>query len=130
MMADYKDAWAIFRRRNRTAILWLLLGLPSFGALSVASAVAFGTKTTGPMILFVLMAFWSAIFLVLGFRVTRLKCPRCGGVFFSHAEIVHTNTRYCAKCGLKLYSDGTDAGPNHTSEGICQPADGLPKPSM
>ena len=116
-MTQYTETWAIFRRRNRVAILWLILGLPAFGALSIATAVVFGTKTTGPVILFVVMSIWSAIFLILGFRVTRLRCPRCGGVFFSHKEVVHTNTRYCAKCGLKLYSDEMDERPNKRLEG-------------
>ena len=111
-MTDYKQTWAIFRKRNRAAILWLLLGLPVFSALSIGATLVFGTKTTAPVFLFVVMSVWSAIFLVLGFRVTSLKCPRCRGVFFSHAEFVHTNTRYCAKCGLKLYSDEEDERPN------------------
>jgi hypothetical protein len=111
-MTDHNETWAIFRRRNRDAILWLILGLPAFSALSIATAVVFGTKATGPIILFFFMSIWSAIFLILGFRVTRLKCPRCGGVFFSHEEVVHASTRCCAKCGLKLYSDEIDHRPN------------------
>ena len=107
-MTDYQATWAMFKRRNRVAILWLVLGLPALGALSVGAAVLFGTKTTAPAIMFVIMSIWSAIFLILGFRVTRLRCPRCGDVFFSHDGVLLMNTRCCGKCGLQLYSDEED----------------------
>jgi hypothetical protein len=122
-MNEYQKEWADFKRRNRAAILFLILGLPAFCFLAfiILKTFHFNANAVGP-VMFGSISIWAVIFLILAFRFSRFRCPRCGGRFFSHQEVVIGGVSNCAQCGLKLYSpeNKEDKQPNHRLHSIAR----------
>lgn len=110
--------WVDFKQRNRAAILWLILGLPA--TFFIAELVAHFTPFERLHVLFGVAILWGIVFVWLGVRVSSLRCPRCGNLFFGdgggeqdmHGSIGRSSAnriiyafvgRCCKSCGLKLY---------------------------
>jgi len=94
--------WIDYRRRNRLAIWWLILGLPL--TIPVMFFVGYFLPDYPDAVMFGVLVGWSVVWLVLAFRVARLRCPRCHEIFFAHqAPEMLAMPRSCANCGLQIY---------------------------
>ena len=117
LSSDYR--WADFKQRNRAAILWLILGLPA--TFFIAKLFAYFTPFNQLHVLIGVAILWGIVFVWLGVRVSNLRCPRCGNLFFgdgggeqdmrgnigrsSAKRIIYASVgRCCRSCGLKLYA--------------------------
>src|SRR3954463_747137 len=103
MHDNYQDNWQRYKRvRN---LFWVLfLGL--FPAL-LMMLVALGTSFESPGL--VIAAVWFVLLLMVGNRVSRWRCPRCGKIF-AGAWWYNKGfaARNCEHCGLPKYAS-TDA---------------------
>jgi hypothetical protein len=101
--------WNQFRVRNRWAVWWFVLGLPTTipAILGVGLVIEWLWPGYGVVALFLVPFAWAITWLWLSLRVTRLPCPRCGGLFHGHV-LAHTmilRPRKCAQCGLRMYDE-------------------------
>jgi len=106
---NYQENWQRYKRvRN---LFWVLfLGL--FPALLMI-VVALGTSFESPAL--VIAAAWFVLFLFVGNRVSRWRCPRCSKIF-AGAWWYNKGfaARRCEHCGLPKYG-GVDPGPGTES---------------
>jgi len=100
---SYAPIWRQYRRANWSAGLWLVLGLPGIVALAILLKLAVGEDAGVYFV--VLCVLWAIVWAVLCIRVTRFRCPRCGGLYFSHSQLYFSSGKHCGACGLALYSN-------------------------
>ena len=106
---NYQENWRRYKRvRNLFWVLFLGL-LPAL----LMILVALGSSFESPGL--VIAAAWFVLFLVVGNRVSRWRCPRCGKIF-AGAWWYNKGfaARRCEHCGLPKYG-GVDPGPGTES---------------
>jgi hypothetical protein len=95
----FSNAWNDYRRRRRWLIVWICSPLP----VLLWYALFDGKEIPG------IMAFWGFVFLIIGFRLSTFRCPRCGNFFFLKFLLSNQFARRCVHCGLPKWSlDASD----------------------
>ena len=98
MNDNYQDHWRRYKQlRNLTWVLLIGL-LPSLVMMLASIATGFETSLPG----FVLAVTWFSLFMFVGNRVARWRCPRCGKVFAG--AYPRGFVKKCEYCGLPKYA--------------------------
>lgn len=95
------ETWRGYRRRNRIAMLLLVVGFPLGVMLALVAKAWLGLANDWVFIGAVLV--WCAAWGYAAIRVARWPCPRCGKPWLSHQEVRIGVRRACGNCGLGLY---------------------------
>lgn len=100
---NYQEHWRRYKRlRNFFLLIWLAY-IPAVAVFTLVFSHRFRNFTPS----FVFAILWMLMFLIVGSRVSRWPCPRCGERF-SQMGWVNRGffVRKCLHCGLPKYSDG------------------------
>ena len=102
----YEEVWKVHERRQRQ---WIHVSVFGFGAAClIGYSLDWILKSHMPFI--VLGASWFIAALFTGAKVQRLKCPRCGELFFFGTTYKNEFASRCLNCGLPKWSCDPDAG--------------------
>ena len=101
------EAWRALRRDSQ--ILWWLLFASLPGIFVVYLLLLYGALRQSALLPLITFAFVAAIG-VLGRRIARFACPRCGKPYFETWYFFQLLRSECAHCGLKR-----DRGAPHPS---------------
>ena len=91
------EAWRALRRDSQ--ILWWLLSASLPGIFVVSCLLLVGALRQSALLPLVTFAFVAAIG-VVGLRVARFACPRCGKPYFETWYFFQLLRRECVHCGL------------------------------
>jgi hypothetical protein len=95
------EVWLSYRRRNRVAVIGLLLGFPITVAIAIVLKLFSGPPHEAGLVGLVIV--WAALWSWSAFRLARWPCPQCGKAWLSGQEPRLGAIRCCANCGLGLY---------------------------
>lgn len=91
------EAWRVLRRDSQ--ILWWLLSASLPGIFVVSLLLLAGALRQSELLPLVTFAFVAAIG-VVGLRIARFACPRCGKPYFESWYFFQLLRRECAHCRL------------------------------
>src|SRR6266849_5578435 len=107
MQPDYAPAWRDFRRRR--FIFWaVFLGyMPGVLAIVVAVCLPLSALTGIKLdyFFYAIASCWMVAFLVTGWRVGLIPCPRCHKWFFATWWYRNPFARKCVHCGLPKWAN-------------------------
>jgi len=95
------EAWRALRRDSQ--ILWWLLFASLPGIFVVSGLLLVGALRQSSLLPLVTFAFVAAIG-VVGLRIARFACPRCGKPYFETWYFFQLLRRECAHCHLRRES--------------------------
>ena len=106
-IVDYRENWREYRRtRNLFFLVWAGY-VPATLAFAILVWKVFRTFVPG----FVFAGLWIVLFVMVGGRVSRWPCPRCGecfaGTWWYNLGFF---ARKCVHCGLSKFASDTGSG--------------------
>ncbi|HET7766944.1 MAG TPA: hypothetical protein VFK92_17800 [Burkholderiales bacterium] len=100
------EAWRLLKRDSQ--ILWWLLAASLPGIIAVTLLLLVGALRQSVLLPLVTFAFVAAIG-VVGLRVARFACPRCGKLYFESWYFFQLLRRECVHCGLRRKSGAPES---------------------